>query len=505
MELVCSKCQRKFNASREDVTVCPECLKQEFSSCAPRLEESERAALAAEYAASMKRQAERAEAMGSVYASGHAFNVAGTIRFSLGLGIFFVCAFLFLISDKDTGVTFLANEEIPNQRFFSMIFCGAAALLVATASVYFKKTAYTIAVAILLMGWFMPNMLEMALSKSEDTQQIGAVSAIQVDPATGKTTGPVLTDADLQVFYSLRTASHRLAHYAIYVDKQDSRSREIVRDALGRLLQAEYTRAYSRANGALFVCNNVPGERRNISDILRRFGDITYAVPDKGVYEVSFDPEKANIVSQYSAEVLTSPMHSSYVTANLSELRCLDPLRVRMSARSLSNSNVQVLRGEIRNTLIEVLNDPWASDPDTYAALIDAMVVYSKDKDKEATAHCLKYFEARRALKRDISQNVTRYLIFQNPEVMVAPVIQLWSENPIEWSSMLNLLGYRVQAPLITKLKSSDDIKLIGAILKYLEEHGTREALPAIEPFFEYSDSIIRHTARSAANALRSR
>ena len=274
---------------------------------------------------------------------------------------------------------------------------------------------------------------------------------------------------------------------------------------MGRLLQAEYTRAYSRANGALFVCNNVPGERRNISDILRRFGDITYAVPDKGVYEVSFDPEKANIVSQYSAEVLTSPMHSSYVTANLSELRCLDPLRVRMSARSLSNSNVQVLRGEIRNTLIEVLNDPWASDPDTYAALIDAMVVYSKDKDKEATAHCLKYFEARRALKRDISQDVTRYLIFQNPDVMVAPVIQLWSENPIEWSSMLNLLGYRVQAPLIAKLKSSDDIKLIGAILKYLEEHGTREALPAIEPFFEYSDSIIRHTARSAANALRSR
>ena len=108
-------------------------------------------------------------------------------------------------------------------------------------------------------------------------------------------------------------------------------------------------------------------------------------------------------------------------------------------------------------------------------------------------------------MKRDISQDVTRYLIFQNPEVMVAPVIQLWSENPIEWSSMLNLLGYRVQAPLIAKLKSSDDIRLIGAILKYLEEHGTREALPAIEPFFEYSDSIIRHTARSAANALRSR
>lgn len=506
MEIECSKCQRKFNGTSEEMSVCPDCLKKEFATAAPRLNEAERAELAAEYAASMKRQSVRAAAMGNAYATGDAFNVAGTLRFSLGIGIFAVCAFIFLISDKDDGVTFLTDDEIATQRLFSMVFCSVSAVLIATAHVHFKKVAYTLAACVLVMGWVMPNILEAALNAEDGTQMKRNLSYTETDiQSGGQNEGPVLNDADLQVFYSLRTGSHRLAHYAVYMDKQDSRSREIVRDALGRLLQAESTRAYSRANGALFVCNNVPGVRHNISNVLSRFGTITYAAPDKGVYEVRFDPERANMVSQYSPDVLSSPMHSSYVTANLSELRCLDPQRVRMAARSLANSNVQVLRGEIRNTLVEVLNDPWTSVPDTYAALVDAMVVYSFDKDKEATQHCYKYFEARRALKREVGHNVARFLILQDPDKMVAPIVELWVSNTVEWGEMLNLLGFRAQNILLGKLKMTDNIRLIGAILKYLEHHGTKDALPIVEPFLEYSDSIIRHTARTTVNALQSR
>lgn len=505
MEIECSKCGRKFEATREGVAVCPECLKQEFAA-APRLNASERAALAAEYAPSIKRQTARAAAMGQVYASGHAFNVAGTLRLSLGLGIFLVCAFIFLISDKDSGVTFLTDDDIATQRILSMVFCSVAAIVVATAPVYYKKVTYALSVCMLLLGWFMPNMLEAALEKDEEGMLASASTQFVPDgQLQTPNEGPVLTDADLQVFYSQKTVSHRITHYAVYMDKQDSRSREILRDALGRLLQAEYTRAYSRANGALFVCCNVPGERRNISTLLSRFGSLSYAAPEKGVYEVNFDIDRANLVSQYSSEVLTSPMHASYVTANLSELRCFDPIRVRMSARSLSSSNVQVLRGEIRQTLLEVLNDPWSSEPDTYAALIDAMVVYSEDVDKEATQQCLKYFQARRALKREVNKNVVRFLILQSPDTMVSPIVELWSENNVEWNEMLNLLGFRAQPLLISKLKTTDNIRLIGSILKYLEKNGTKDALPAVEPFLDFSDSIIRHSARSAVNALQSR
>lgn len=506
MEIECCKCGRKFSATREGIAVCPDCLKLEFAASAPRMKEAERAALAAEYAPSIKRQTARAAAMGQVYASGNAFNVVGTLRLALGFGIFALCAFVFLISDKDSGVTFLTDDDIETQRVFSMVFCSVAAVIIATAPVYYKKLTKVLALCVLMLGWFMPNMLEAALNSDVEKRRAmmaeNASSGEQIQTESG---GAVLTNADLQVFYSQKNSSHRLSHYAIYMDKQDSRSRDILREALGRLLQAEYTRAYSRANGALFVCSNVPGERRNISNILNRFGSITYAMPDKGVYEVDFDQEKANLVSQYSPEVLSSPMHASYVTANLSELRCFDPIRVRMAARSLANSNVQVLRGEIRSALLQVLNDPWASEPDTYAALIDAVVVYSHASDKEATQQCYKYFQARHALKRDVNKNVIRFLILQSPDTMVSPVVELWSENSVEWGEMLNLLGFRAQARLLSKLKSTDNIRLIGSILKYIEKHGTKDALPAVEPFLDFSDSIIRHSAHSAVEALQAR
>lgn len=453
----------------------------------------------------MKRQTARAATMGGMYASGHAFSMAGTLRLLLGLVFFLICGFFFLVSDDESGVTFLANGDMASQRMFAMVFCVVSAALVATSAIRYKKVMYFLSFLILVTGWFMPDMLRAALNEKAKARAAAEQHEEVIQNPEFTPGGAVLTDADLQVFYTLKVSSNRVAHYAIFIDNQDSRTRSIVRDALNRLLQAEYTRAHTRANGALYVCTNVPGERRNISDVLTRFGTVTYAAPAKGVYEVRFDADHANMVSQYSPDVLSSPMNASYVAANLSELRCLDPLRVRMSARSLANSNVKVLRGEIRNALVDVLNDPWTSEPDTYSALIDALVVYSQGKDEAAMQHCYRYFEARRMLKREVSPNITRYLIMSMPEKMVNPIVEFWCENPIAWKEMLNLLGLRVQAPLVDRLGRTNNIRLIGSILKFLEEKGTKDALPAVEAFLDYPDSIIRHSARTACDALKGR
>lgn len=509
MEIECSKCQRKFNTMKEDADICPDCLKNEFTVKAAGLDAEEHAELVAEYKASLKRQSLRAEQMGTMYATGQAFSVAGKLRFALGFAIFLICCFLFLVSDKYSGVTFLAELDIESQRIFSMILCVVAAVLIATCSIRFRKLSWICAATVLGMGWFLPDMLQAAMQEKARLEAEAAVKDQMVElekntPITSKN-GPVLTEEDLQVFYTLRTPSHRISHYAVFIDNQDSRARSLVREALNRLLEAEFTRAYTRANGALYVATNVPSARRNISNLLTRFGTVTYAEPDKGVYEIHFDADKANLVSQYSSEVLTSPMNNSYVTANLSELRCLDAMRVRMSARSLAASNVRVLRGEIRDTLVEVLQEPWSTDPDTYAALIDALVTYCNPRDNQATRLCYAYFEARRTLKRDVAPGVTQYLIREAPEAMVNPVVDYWCENPIAWGEMLTQLGYRVQAPLLERLASTSNIRLITTILKFLEERGTAEAIPVVEPFLDYPDSIIRHSARTTLSAIKSR
>lgn len=509
METECSKCHRKFISNKEESFICPECLQSEFAATASRLDDAEHAELVAEYEASIKRQSARAEMMGGMYVSGQAFSVAGKLRFVLGFAIFLVCVFLFLISDKYEGVTFLAQLDIESQRIFSMILCLVAAVLVATSSVRFKKTVRILAVVLLGLGWYMPDFLEAALKEKERLEAEAAAKSNQTVSLEEKSMveqdGPVMTDEDLQVFYTLRTPSHRITHYAVFIDNQDSRVRSLVREALNRLLEAEYTRAYTRANGALYVSANVPGERRNISKLLSRFGAVTHTDVSKGVYEVRFDADKANLVSQYSSDVLTSPMNNAYVTANLSELRCLDPMRVRMSARSLAASNVGVLRKEIRNTLVTVLQEPWSTEPDTYSALVEALVTYCNSGDKEAVQLCYDFFEARRALKRDVPASITHFLIREVPDAMANPIIDFWCENPISWNDTLNQLGYRVQAPLLNRLSTSSNIRLITTILKYLEDRGTAEALPVVEKFLEYPDSIIRHSARATQRAIQSR
>ena len=511
MEIECSKCQRKFHSVKEDVYICPDCLKDEFAATASRLDAEEHAELVAEYQASIRRQSARAEIMGGIYASGQAFSVAGKMRFALGLAIFAICGFLFLVSDKRSGVVFLAELDMDSQRLFSMILCIVAAILVATSSLRFKKTVRVLACLLLALGWFFPNMLAAAIRNREKLEAEAAAKSEILDMKAEKadavmsSNGQVLTEEDLQVFYTLRTPSHRICHYAVFLDNQDSRVRSLVRDALNRLLCAEYTRAYTRANGALYVSANVPGERQNITKLLSRFGTVTYAEPAKGVYEVRFDADRANLVSQYPSEVLTSPMNNAYVTANLSELRCLDPMRVRMSARSLASSNVSVLRREIRDALVAVLQEPWTTEPDTYTALVEALVTYCGPGDKDAVQLCYNYFEARRALKRDIAQDVTFFLIREVPDAMVNPIIDFWCENPIAWNDTLNRLGYRVQTPLVERLGKTSNIRLITSILKYLEDRGTAEAVPVVENFLEYPDSIIRHSARTTLKAIQSR
>lgn len=511
MEIECSKCHRKFHSTKEGNGICPDCLKNEFATTASRLDEEEHAALVAEYKDSIRRQSARAEIMGGVYASGQAFSVAGKLRFFLGLSIFVICAFLFLISDKYSGVTFLAELDVDSRRIFAMILCVVAAVLVASSSTRFKVLVRIIGLVLVVSGWFFSDVLEASLMERD--RQIAEAAAKEQEAAlqqeksadTKQQDGPVLTDEDLQVFHTLRTPSRNLTHYAIFLDNQDSRARSLVREALNRLLCAEYTRAYTRANGALYVATNVPGERRNISNLLSRFGTVTYAAPGKGIYEVRFDADRANLVSQYSSDVLTSPMNNAYVTANISELQCLDPMRVRMSARSLASSNVGVLRREIRDTLVKVLQEPWATEPDTYAALVEALVTYTTPGDRAAIQLCYRYFEARRALKRDISPDVTHFLIQEVPDDMVDSIVDFWCENPIAWNEALRKLGSRVQMPLLSRLPKCTNIRLITSILKYLEEHGTAEALPVVEGFLEYPDSIIRHSARTTQKAIQSR
>lgn len=504
MEKECIRCHRTFYTSQPEATLCPDCLKAEFKMAAPSLDAAERKALADEFMAQDKRQASRAERMKEGYQTGSFFSWAGKLRFLFGMGLFLLTVLIFFLVggvETDAGDGTL---DLLAQRIISLMLCILAAVLVCSSSRRFLLVTYPVATVMLACGWFLPELG--TVSTGEKTTFPQAEIAVEENAESSPEDTRALKKSDLDVFFQQKNAEPQAVHYAVYMSRQDSRTRTIVRDALTRLLGAEFTRAYTRNDGALFVVSRVRGKMKNISRTLSRFGHITYSSPSEGIYEVRFDPEKVNMVSRYPVEVLAEPSDASYVTANIEELLCFDPMRVRSAAKNLHHSNVQMLRNELRDTLLMVMQDPWSSDFDTYSALAEATTTYaSGDKDAAVIEVCRKFFRQGLAMKREMPSAVTNYLIKAVPDEMVEPVVEFWTENPIAWTEPMSRLGSRTQEPLLAKLRGSDNLRLIGTIIRYLKDYGDTRAVEDIKPFLTHQDSIVRHTAQDAIRAIESR
>lgn len=481
------------------------------------MQDVERAAIAAEYVKSSRRQLARAQRMNRNYHSDSVFSIAGRMRCALGVAIFLGCVFVFMLGDSEGYTTPLSRLDLDSQRMISVVLCWVAAGLVFISFQRHKVLVTFVGLVMLVSGWFMPEIwrhessgaLEEEASVQEPKREKkGLPVVIQTEDPDAeeiKPADPVLSESDLEVFREGVKSSPHLAHYAIYMDNQDSAARTIVRESLTRLLEAEYTRAYTRAMGALYVVTNARGELRNITRVLSRYGRVAYSRPVEGIYEVHFMPDKANMVCRYTSDVLNSPANPAFVSANISELSCLDPMRVRAAAVSLKNANVPVLRRDIHSALCDVLAEPWSSEPDTYSALVEALVVYAPKGDRKTQEICNHYFQLCRMQQRGASSSVLSLLVREAPETMVDPVVDMWAVNPMSWGKILAQLGSRAENRMLELLSRTDSIQLIGSILKYIQNYGTEKSVPVVKKYVDHPDSLISHTARTTLSALEER
>lgn len=483
--------------------VCPECLKSEFAA-APEAEAGERMTDSEEFRRAVKRQRSRAERMQRDLQENALFNVSGKMRCAIGVGIFLVCMYLFLLGDSPTYSTPISRLDIDSQRFISVGLCWIAAGLIFFSFKRHKLLVSIVGLGMMLIGWFAPEIWRYKpvdpLPDENKTEQ--KAPAKQPEPEPVRKNGAVMTPGDLEVFYESRSKTPHVAHYAVYMDQQNSASRGIIRDALTRLLEAEYTRAYTRGQGALFVVTNARGELRNISRLLSRFGRVSYAKPEDGLYEVRFMPDHANMVCRYGSDVLANPHNPAFVQANLSEISCLDPLRVRTAAQILKNADVPALRKDIHATILRVLREPWQNEEDTHRELIETLVVYAPAGDKNTIDYCLRYFQNCRARRQPTSASVMQRLIKEVPDEMVSPVVEMWSVNPVAWNGVLASLGGKAEDEIIKLLSNTDKLQLINTILNYLGEYGTEKAVPAVEKLLQHPDSIISHSAKNTLDTL---
>ncbi len=492
------------------MTVCPECLRAEFSQ-APRTEdEAGRSAVRQVSESSQRRALARAARLSGGFQSGSAYTPYGGLRFALGLMIFIVCLLMFMFGADVEEWQEYAFLPAGAQRPVSIILCWVAAALVFSSSRSNKVIVYPLVAFLLLAGWFMPNFWSLlAEQKKKETAVAIAASKVEADEtsaaaaAQAARAGRELTEEDLAIFREKKQSEGGVVNYGIYINTRDVGLRQSIRDTIARLLVAENCVAYTRGQGTLFIVSRSAGGTRNISSTVARFGDLNYASPSEGIYEVNFLPDKVCAVSRYPSETLSSPDDAAFVQANIAELRnLLDPHRVSTAAHTLAAANIKEQRDEVRNALVEVLRDPWAIVPDTYQALVEAMVVYAAPGDKEAVDVCRKYFLSSRLARRNPSSAIMELLIRETPAEMVAPVVELWCANPVEWGNTLAQLGTLSQDHLLEVLENTQSLQLIGPILKHLENHGTPEAIPAVKKYAEHPDSLISRSARATLRVL---
>jgi len=449
------------------------------------------------------RQAARARRMSRALQAEQPYSMAGKVRCSLSVLLFLICVFVFMLGDSETYKTPINQLEPEYQFVVSVGICLVSAILLLPS---FRRHRVAVSLGVLLMlsmGGTMPLFWHARVPESAPADEevpVAEVATPHPEPEAPK--AGRLSAEDLEVFRALQAEAPRQRHYAIYMTRQNSSTRTMVRESLTRLLQAEYARAYTRAEGALFVVANVRVSGGNVSRIASRYGQVVYANSAAGVYEVDFDAEKANLVSCYSADVLTTPHNPNFVVANVSELMCMEPMRVSAAANMLASANVQVLRRDIRDAILQVLNDPWESEPETLQALLEALVVYAPNGDGVALARLREYFEASRSQGKGVSPKVMRRLIAEDPDAMVEPVVQLWSANPVVWNEMMAALGSRAEEVLLLGISLETDLQLLDAVLKYLADFGTKRAVPTLQMLQKHPDSLVKHKADRILNDI---
>ena len=463
------------------------------------MEEEEVEAAREKHAAAARRQHARMAKLLESYKNGTMFNMSGKIMFCVGLFFLAFCHLIFLLDGRSLIYWGVDGMSVAGKQAISISMSVVAVLLLMFSTRRFKVAMLLFSCIALLLGWFAPIIWKPAKDEVVPVEPSFAANAQEREGAEVR--API-TEDELAVFYDLKKKMPRGTHYAVFMDNQEPGVRGLVRDALARLLDAEYARAYTRTNGILYVVANAEGTLRNVSPIVERLGTVVNADVSLGVYIVRFDAEKTNLVCKFSSEVLSSPLNASFVTANISELQCLDAMRIRVAARSLKNADVQMLRAEIRDALMRTLRDPWSQDQDTWAALIDALVTYAAPKDAEAIELCNKYFMLRYAAKKDVLPSVVNYLIKEQPEKMVEPVISYWLSNPMAWVQQLRALSWRVQPKLLEIIQGNAGIKDVNLILRYLQSHGTADAIPVVKKLLDHPDSIIRYTAGTTLRTL---
>ncbi len=506
MEHQCSKCGKAFHPSSKITDVCGNCLEEEFSSTGKdQVDTAFREEVIAQLDDVRKRQRDRAELMNQSYNSGNHFTTAGKVNAIVAGFLILICIFILLINNKENTTSGFFNLDDSKMRIFTMIFCFVAACFLFKASIRHKKLFRIAALLVLLFGWFAPDLAS-AIKKTVPLDDNDGEATIEQEQRRTVTAikGRLLNEDDLETLRLRRSESHNMV-YGFFLNNADPLQRNNLLDAFARLTTASYKALYSKKRGYLIIIETPTRQLEDMTAIAKQFGELHYHSVEDGIYEVNYSSEISRMTNSYSPEAITTPTHPSFVNANIEELLCKVPDRVYQAAIALKTANSPLLRIDVVDKLLEVLQDNWSTEPQAHTALVDALITYSAPNNERTADEAQKLFNSNHINNIQTPVSIIDYLLNARGEEMSDSIIQLWMKNPIVWHNQLSKLGPKTERKLLSLLDNTRDLQLIGNVLKYLKSNGTDIAIPYIDKFTVHPDSLVSRTAKSTIEAIKSR
>lgn len=440
----------------------------------------------------LRKQMERARKLGRVELEKKGLQPGQVVMLILSGALALTAVLLFWISSRsDAGI--LANMPAGNQRAFSLFLNMVAAVLLFLALKRRLVPALAGGAVLLVWGWFVP-----VLWPSGERTYAALPHASAEAPAEQKR-ATVLEDDELRILGEAASKYGADRVWGIYVEAPNDSAREQIRKFLARLSRATRVIAYSRGGGLLFVLESTPATNDEVQAMASRLGSVLTFSPERRLVETRFEARESHYENEYPPDVLLTVTHPSFVRANLGELYCFDPARIVSAAQNLETARIPDFHADIRATLLNVLREPWNGQEYVPKALLQTLFVYAPAGDNEAIAEAHKWFDVFINLNLGVTDSMMDYLVQNDPDAMVEPLIRLWVDNSVYWEPWLTKLGAIAQPQLLRLLDETDSLQTIGGILRHLEREGTQDALPALKEFENHGDDLIRKAARDAA------
>ena len=294
------------------------------------------------------------------------------------------------------------------------------------------------------------------------------------------------------------TSSNKKA-YGIYLTNMLDRNKLTARDYLVRETSAgESSHTYPRNDrNYLLILTETEMSFDEVAAIANALGEVTETHSEINLMVLRVDND---VFVAGSTEELNNTSHPKFYTLNLSELGSIDIERVKEAVDRLANSDAKILRPDIGEMLINLLDKPGITFHD---AIARALLKWSDDPGLAAKVG-LKVLKSYDIQKTSPPEHLVRLVADQKDPAAIPTIVSIWENNTVIWDKELVKFGPLIEALVIERI-SSDQQSLRRAAIKMLGNIGTQLSLPALRKALSDENPEIRLLSERAIQLIEQR